>query len=87
MWESSGWISNLDPYGWFQWYCRFYLGRFVPNVQRPTPHSLHRKPRSLKPEDRPMNIRRTSDDARQISRFNGVAGPTGRFRNQLINKV
>mmetsp|Transcript_25381 Transcript_25381/g.31218 ORF Transcript_25381/g.31218 Transcript_25381/m.31218 type:complete len:374 (-) Transcript_25381:192-1313(-) len=27
MWESSGWISNVDPYGWFQWYCRFYQGR------------------------------------------------------------
>eukprot|EP00186_Timspurckia_oligopyrenoides_P000162 CAMPEP_0182445730 /NCGR_PEP_ID=MMETSP1172-20130603/3757_1 /TAXON_ID=708627 /ORGANISM="Timspurckia oligopyrenoides, Strain CCMP3278" /LENGTH=247 /DNA_ID=CAMNT_0024641547 /DNA_START=100 /DNA_END=840 /DNA_ORIENTATION=- len=27
MWESKGWISDLDPYGWFQWYCRFYLGR------------------------------------------------------------
>lgn len=27
MWESSGWISEIDPYGWFQWYCRFYEGR------------------------------------------------------------
>merc|ERR1711957_344088 len=26
-WESSGWIGPLDPYGWFQWYCRFFLGR------------------------------------------------------------
>ena len=27
MWESSGWISALDPYGAFQWYCRFFQGR------------------------------------------------------------
>jgi hypothetical protein len=27
MWESSGWIVESDPYGWFQWYCRFYQGR------------------------------------------------------------
>ena len=27
MWESSGWISEIDPFGWFHWYCRFYLGR------------------------------------------------------------
>lgn len=27
MWESSGWISEIDPYGWFQWYCRFFEGR------------------------------------------------------------
>lgn len=27
MWESSGWIADSDPYGWFQWYCRFFRGR------------------------------------------------------------
>ncbi|XP_074625444.1 uncharacterized protein LOC141883760 [Acropora palmata] len=27
MWESSGWIHKQDPYGWFHWYCRFFLGR------------------------------------------------------------
>jgi hypothetical protein len=26
-WESSGWITAHDPFGWFQWYCRFYQGR------------------------------------------------------------
>ncbi len=26
-WEDSGWIEKQDPYGWFQWYCRFYNGR------------------------------------------------------------
>ena len=26
-WETSGWIVEQDPYGWFQWYCRYYRGR------------------------------------------------------------
>jgi hypothetical protein len=56
MWEGSGWIRDIDPYGWFHWYCRFYLGR------------------------------RTSDDARQISRGLGVFGPTGRWSSNLIRK-
>jgi hypothetical protein len=57
MWESSGWISDSDPYGWFQWYCRFYRGR------------------------------RSSDDARQISRWCKSAGVRGRFRSQICNKI
>lgn len=56
-WESSGWIVPQDPYGWFYWYCRFYLGR------------------------------RSPDDERQIARWLACAGPTGRWRGNLITKV
>lgn len=56
-WETQGWIHKQDPYGWVQWYCRFYLGR------------------------------RTTDDARQVDRWLGVAGTAGRWRRYLANRV
>lgn len=57
MWESKGWIREQDPYGWVQWYCRFFKGR------------------------------RSHDDDRQVKRWKAFAGPRGRFRIQLINRV
>uniref|UniRef100_A0A6C0C526 DUF5872 domain-containing protein n=1 Tax=viral metagenome TaxID=1070528 RepID=A0A6C0C526_9ZZZZ len=33
-WEKSGWMNKQDPYGWFQWYCRFYRGRRTDDDER-----------------------------------------------------
>jgi hypothetical protein len=33
-WKAKGWIYSEDPRGWFQWYCRYTMGRRCPDDLR-----------------------------------------------------
>lgn len=58
VWQKKGWINPQDPRGWFEWYCRYYLGRRTADDERQIKRwlAIRRHISQLKKNCRPGDI-------------------------------
>ena len=60
VWREKGWIIGPDVRGWFQWYCRYYSGRRLPeidDIQIHRWHSFRRHKAQIEQNCLPMDIK------------------------------
>lgn len=68
-WEEHSWIKAQDPYGWVQWYCRFYQGRRSSDDQRQIQRWLNGAGPNGRWRKRLQNLRKEGKDSPAIRQY------------------
>ena len=91
-WKNKGWVNKIDPYGWFQWYFRYWLSRRskvdkrkINRWEKIVSRFKVKLVKMIRDVDSKFDDYSTSPKIRQLLLHWGYELPEKDFFNELIN--